>query len=62
MQRAEPDITIHCKTCGSENVLRDAWAVWNVELQQWELDQIFDHAICDDCGGETKLIENLTVP
>ena len=31
------------------NVKRDAWAVWSVPDQKWELEsEPFDHAYCDD--------------
>ena len=46
-----------CAKCGSEDVRRDADAVWNVELQQWELCAVYDNATCEDCGGETRLVE-----
>ena len=46
-----------CKSCGSSNVMRDAWAVWDEENQCWELGSIFDDAFCGDCDGETQLIE-----
>ena len=46
-----------CGTCGGENVMRDAWAVWDVATQQWELGNVFDHAHCDDCDGETRVKE-----
>ncbi len=46
-----------CATCGSENVRRDADAVWNVEKQEWELCAVYDNATCEKCGGETRLIE-----
>ena len=50
-------ITIHCETCGSENVRRDASVEWNSELQTWEVVVVYDAADCEDCGGETTLIE-----
>lgn len=46
-----------CSTCGSENVLRDAFAEWDVEAQDWVLQNVFDDAVCDDCGGETSINE-----
>lgn len=52
-----PAVTIHCATCGSENVRRDASAEWNAELQMWEIVTVFDVADCEDCGTETSLIE-----
>lgn len=50
-------ITIHCATCGSENVRRDASVEWNSELQMWEIVTVYDNADCEDCGVETSLIE-----
>jgi hypothetical protein len=52
-------VTIHCGACGGENVRKDAYAEWNVELQQWELSAIFDHTVCDDCGCEDSAIEKV---
>ncbi len=52
-----PAITIHCETCGSEDVRRDASVEWNPELQTWEVVVVYDAADCEDCGGETNLIE-----
>lgn len=50
-------IKIVCKHCGSDNVMRDAWATWNVELQEWELLNVYDNAYCNECDGETSLKE-----
>jgi hypothetical protein len=46
-----------CETCGSENVKVDAWAVWDTDTQQWELQSTYDHAYCDDCAGECHVEE-----
>ena len=46
-----------CSICGSENVRRDAWAIWNVETQSWELSTVFDAGFCDDCDGGARLNE-----
>ena len=53
----EEPIKYHCNImgCGSDNVRADAYAVWSVPEQKWELLQIFDATICDDCGNEGKL-------
>jgi hypothetical protein len=53
----EPKIRMVCEVCGSDEVMRDAWAVWNEDLQEWELGDIFDHAQCDRCEGETRIKE-----
>lgn len=50
-------IRMTCSDCGSENVLRDAWASWNVETQEWELGQVFDEAFCEQCEGACKIGE-----
>lgn len=46
-----------CATCGSEDVRRDADAAWNKNTQEWELCAVYDHATCEQCGGETRLVE-----
>ena len=46
-----------CSTCGSENVRPDAWAVWNIETQSWELSTVFDAGFCDDCDDGASLDE-----
>lgn len=50
-------ISIVCKTCGSDDVYRDAWANWDYSLQQWVLYDIYDYAWCEKCEGDTNLIE-----
>lgn len=50
-------ITIHCRYCLSEEVNRDAYVTWDTEKQEWELSNVYDHAYCNDCEGETKLVE-----
>jgi len=44
-----------CRTCGSERVVRDAWACWNPDSGLWELENVFDDAHCHQCEDETKL-------
>ena len=50
-------IQIKCKFCGSTNVMRDAWAVWDTGKQDWVLGSVFDAAQCDACDAETSLVE-----
>ncbi|WP_035648684.1 hypothetical protein [Bradyrhizobium sp. ORS 285] len=46
-----------CSTCGSDEVLADAYAAWAVTSQSWELAQTFDKgAYCARCDGQTKLV------
>lgn len=53
----EEKIKMVCGTCGSENVKRDAWAVWDEAEQKWVLGPVFDDAFCDDCDRETEIKE-----
>ena len=46
-----------CQKCKGTNVMRDAWAVWDTEAQDWVLGNVFDQGFCDACGGETTLEE-----
>lgn len=45
-----------CATCGSERVVKDAWACWNPAAGLWELETTFDHEHCHQCEGETRLV------
>ncbi len=54
-------ITYACVKCGSENISRDATAVWCKEDQLWDLGGIMCQAYCDDCGGETSIEEVLVL-
>ena len=51
------DVQVCCKTCGGQNVKRDAWASWDPDTQEWVLERVFDAGHCDDCDGETSLTE-----
>lgn len=53
---------IICGTCGSREVGRDSWALWNIEAQEWECGPVFDHAMCFACDAETRLIERVVQP
>ena len=48
-----------CAACGSEDVRRDADAVWNKKTQEWELCAVYDNATCEECGGETRILESI---
>lgn len=43
-----------CKTCGTQRVVRDAWACWNPASGLWELENVFDHSFCHQCEGDTS--------
>lgn len=44
-----------CHTCGSERVVKDAWACWNSEYGLWEIETVFDRPFCNQCEAETSL-------
>lgn len=46
-----------CKTCRSEDVGRDAWAQWDVESQQWQIQNVMSQGFCFKCEGEADLEE-----
>ena len=46
----------HCQSCGSERVVKDAWACWNPEFGLWELEATFDDEHCHQCEESTKLV------
>jgi hypothetical protein len=45
-----------CKTCHSENVVVDAWAEWDEDKQEYVLKTVFDYEHCENCEGETTII------
>lgn len=44
-----------CGTCGGGDLVRDAWASWDPELQCWTLGAVFDNVTCHACGTETEI-------
>lgn len=50
-------IQIVCERCGSTNVLRDACAKWDTDLQDWVLAGVQDHTDCGDCEAEMCAVE-----
>lgn len=50
-----------CRYCGSTDIYADAYAIWNVDTQEWELSQMFDEACCGNCE-EFGIMEWKEVP
>lgn len=44
-----------CGSCGSERVVKDAYACFNRASGLWELESTFDHEYCHRCEAETKV-------
>ena len=55
--RSSPRIDIICRDCGGNNVCRDAWAVWDIDEQDWVLGAVFDDGHCEDCECGARLEE-----
>lgn len=51
----EAPYQVVCATCGSDDVLRDAYARWNPEKQDFDLVATFDHTFCGECDGECSV-------
>jgi hypothetical protein len=49
-------ISIRCGTCGSAEVMHDAWAVWSDAQQAW-MGNVFDAAYCEICETNVSLTE-----
>jgi hypothetical protein len=50
-----------CVHCGSNQVLRDARAIWSVEAQAWELHEMFEFFICKKAALDPSIV-NLELP
>lgn len=50
-----PKIKPVCTECGSDDVLRDAFADWDNEKQDWVLQNTFDFSFCNNCENECDL-------
>jgi hypothetical protein len=50
-------VVMVCNACGSENVLVDAWAEWDVGIQRWVVAETFKSAVCRECDGECSVSE-----
>lgn len=53
----KPPVFMVCGKCGSMHVRRDGDTMWDAERQEWDLAALFDSGSCDDCGGETEILE-----
>ncbi|SCM79925.1 hypothetical protein KL86PLE_90711 [uncultured Pleomorphomonas sp.] len=45
-------IKIVCSKCGGDTILRDAYAYWDVEAQEWALSSVYDAFLCSSCGHD----------
>lgn len=49
-----------CTECGSDDVRCDAYAIWDIEAQDWVLLTTFDNTDCEKCGADELLTEEVT--
>lgn len=63
LHKPETKFKMVCRRCGSNRVLRDAWAEWSIEHQVWELQNVFDHAVCESrtCDGNETSIDMVEI-
>ena len=46
-----------CSTCDSDDVRCDAFAVWDVTAQAWDLAETFNKgSYCARCDGDTTIV------
>ena len=46
-----------CRVCKSDDVGRDAWTQWDMESQQWQVQNLMSESFCFKCESETILDE-----
>jgi len=46
-----------CVECGSDCVIRDGWAIWDRDRQQWKLGGVHDSEFCEHCSQPTETEE-----
>lgn len=45
-----------CTHCGSDDVVADAAARWDIDTQEWDITNVFDKGhSCGNCGGECSI-------
>lgn len=54
-------INVVCPCCGSKNILKDAYATWNTDAQDWELHSTYDDIVCEDCGEHSKCADEVEI-
>lgn len=54
MEATKTRIKWECKDCGSDAILKEAWAEWDVENQQWTLSSDYDEFFCEGCSSDDR--------
>ena len=50
----KPDPHPICPHCNSDNIVADAWAIWNGPTSCWNLHSTYDHGFCLDCETDIR--------
>lgn len=56
-----PKVNLVCRSCGSDNIVADAYARWDIQTQDWDLSSVLDNKICEDCGYEKDYCDEIPV-
>ena len=49
-----------CTSCGSTDILRDAYACWDSDTQQWVLHSCYDDYRCEHFNAQSKHVDWLS--
>ena len=52
-----PKVRLVCSRCKSDEVVKDAFASWDVEQQTWILHSCYDATYCNACEESCNLEE-----
>lgn len=54
-------VKLVCRSCGSDNIVADAYARWDIQTQEWEMSSILDNKICESCGYEKNYCDEISI-
>jgi hypothetical protein len=43
-----------CNHCGSEDIRIEAFVEWNAAKQAWNVREVTDNIVCNECGKDCK--------
>ena len=46
------NVDYQCQQCGSTEILKDAYAMWDGTAQEWVLHSTYDDTVCNICGSK----------
>jgi ribosomal protein S27AE len=58
---SQSPVKIICGRCGSEEVLKDAYAEWDVKSQSWVLHSTYDDNRCGHCDYDGNDFQEVPV-